>query len=257
MGNVFENSISGSITFDGLGTTIMPVFFQINQREYDSIYNTILNQCVQAIEVADERWETWIEQAYEVALRRYVACHSLNEDFTTNEWDISKWLVSHKTALPKRKHSDTTEAIKNAKNGPLLLLYYDEDSKDDLIKKIKKQWSKFTSSFNYKATKAELPNENETNTPGLYWLRLRNKFPELSELMLYWIAAPMSTSSIERVFSYLSFIESNYKRVKMNRETLHSELLLHVYRKRFLDILQLRFDDAEEGTGPKPIVIHT
>ena len=42
-----------------------------------------------------------------------------------------------------------------------------------------------------------------------YWIRTRPFWPDLSELMLLWLKAPISTACVERGFSFMTIMDSN------------------------------------------------
>lgn len=79
------------------------------------------------------------------------------------------------------------------------------------------QWRDLSRYHNVAGDRREIrPSDKEQ--PAAYWLRKRQDWPDLSELMLYWLAAPVSTAGVERGFSFQTIIDSNTRRGRRSLE---------------------------------------
>ena len=76
----------------------------------------------------------------------------------------------------------------------------DEDLHLDagLLATLQVEWSRFKA-FTVTVEDKKLP----------YWIRTRPFWPDLSELMLLWLKAPISTACVERGFSFMTIMDSN------------------------------------------------
>ena len=77
--------------------------------------------------------------------------------------------------------------------------------------------------------------------PGWYWVRTRKYWPDLSELMLFWLTAPISTAGVERGFSFQTLIDSNARRRALSGTALRDEILAHIYADWLNDALAREF----------------
>ena len=73
--------------------------------------------------------------------------------------------------------------------------------------------------------------------PAGYWIRTRPHWRELSEMMLYWLAVPISTACVERGFSFMTAIDSsdaNARRRRLQephfRDNCYPELMVALHR---------------------------
>jgi hypothetical protein len=65
---------------------------------------------------------------------------------------------------------------------------------------LKKQWRDFKALVNIE-TDPRFASLADKAQPAGYWIRTRPHWRELSEMMLYWLAVPISTACVERGFS--------------------------------------------------------
>lgn len=66
--------------------------------------------------------------------------------------------------------------------------------------------------------------------PAWYWIRTRPFWPDLSELMLFWLYAPVSTAGLERGFSFQTLIDQDTRRRLTTRDHMRDDMLAHVHR---------------------------
>ena len=66
-----------------------------------------------------------------------------------------------------------------------------------------------------------------------YWIRTRGFWPDLSELMLYWLCAPVSTAGLERGFSYQTMIDQDTRRLMTTAEHMRDDMMAHLHRDWF------------------------
>lgn len=77
--------------------------------------------------------------------------------------------------------------------------------------------------------------ESDKADPTSYWIGKREKWPVLSELMLFWLATPVSTSVIERSFSFQTMIDSDTRRRCLQPGHLRANLLAHIHKSLFVE----------------------
>jgi hypothetical protein len=87
----------------------------------------------------------------------------------------------------------------------------DDDDSDDhldggLLGKLKKQWLDFKRFVNVVGDARAATSSNKTK-PARYWIRMRPFWKELSEMMLFWLAVPISTACVERGFSHMTCMD--------------------------------------------------
>ena len=66
--------------------------------------------------------------------------------------------------------------------------------------------------------------------PAWYWIRTRPHWPDLSELMLYWLAAPVSTAGLERGFSFQTLIDQDTRRRRRTMAHMRDDMMVHLHR---------------------------
>lgn len=66
-----------------------------------------------------------------------------------------------------------------------------------------------------------------------YWIRTRGFWPDLSELMLYWLCAPVSTAGLERGFSYQTMIDQDTRRRMTTADHMRDDMMAHLHREWF------------------------
>jgi hypothetical protein len=66
-----------------------------------------------------------------------------------------------------------------------------------------------------------------------YWIRTRPFFPDLSELMLFWLCAPVSTAGLERGFSFQTMIDQDTRRRSVDSWHMRDDMLVHIHRHWF------------------------
>ncbi len=71
--------------------------------------------------------------------------------------------------------------------------------------------------------------------PAWYWIRTRVFWPDLSELMLYWLCAPVSTAGLERGFSFQTAIDQDTRRRMTTYEHMRDDMMVHIHRGWFED----------------------
>ena len=74
--------------------------------------------------------------------------------------------------------------------------------------------------------------------PARYWLRTRWHWPDLSELMLYWLTVPRSTAGLERGFSFQTLIDQDTRRRHLGAAHLRDGLVCHLYRDYLTNSLE-------------------
>jgi hypothetical protein len=73
--------------------------------------------------------------------------------------------------------------------------------------------------------------------PAWYWIRTRAFWPDLSELMLFWLCVPVSTAGLERAFSFQTLVDQDTRRRITTRGHMRDDMLAHVHRPWFDDRL--------------------
>lgn len=66
--------------------------------------------------------------------------------------------------------------------------------------------------------------------PAEYWIRTRDKWPELSALMLYWLSRAIGTVHLERGFSYQTEVDQDTRRRSLTAANLRTEIFVRFYR---------------------------
>jgi hypothetical protein len=64
-----------------------------------------------------------------------------------------------------------------------------------------------------------------------YWIRTRPHWQDLSELMLYWLTAAVSTAGLERGFSFQTLIDQDTRRRRQGTERMRDDMIVHLHRK--------------------------
>jgi len=62
-------------------------------------------------------------------------------------------------------------------------------------------------------------------------------WPDLSELMLFWLCVPVSTAGLERGFSFQTMIDQDTRRRLTTLEHMRDDMLAHIHRPWFNDSL--------------------
>ena len=76
--------------------------------------------------------------------------------------------------------------------------------------------------------------------PALFWIRTRPFWPDLSELMIYWLTVPVSTAGLERGFSFQTLIDQDTRRRRLGAAHLRDDMLCHLFR----DFLETSLEKA-------------
>ena len=69
-----------------------------------------------------------------------------------------------------------------------------------------------------------------TAAPTTYWLAVRKQFPELAEVMLFWLAHPVGTSNLERDFCGVTMISRSFRRRRAKKATFCAAVMAHCYK---------------------------
>ena len=70
-----------------------------------------------------------------------------------------------------------------------------------------------------------------TPAAARYWIRTRHRWPDLSELMLFWLSIPVSTAGLERGFSFQTLLDQNTRRRSRKAKCTRDEMLAMIHRK--------------------------
>jgi hypothetical protein len=76
-----------------------------------------------------------------------------------------------------------------------------------LLGKLKKQW--LDKCFVNVVGDARAATSSDKTKPARYWIRMRPFWKELSEMMLFWLAVPISTACVERSLSHMTGMDAN------------------------------------------------
>ena len=104
----------------------------------------------------------------------------------------------------------------------------------DIIQRILQQWDLFVRFHDVKGNLRRITPSDRQRLPGYYWVRTREFWPDLSELMLYWLCVPVSTCGLERGFSFQTLIDADTRRRRLGSEHLRDDMMVHLHRD-FLD----------------------
>lgn len=77
--------------------------------------------------------------------------------------------------------------------------------------------------------------DDDKKDVATFWVRARNKWPDLAELMLFWLTFPISTSDVERGFSFQTMIDQDTRRRCLKPAQLRCDLLAHIYKDTLLE----------------------
>ena len=89
--------------------------------------------------------------------------------------------------------------------------------------------------FEYDAGAPRFDTEGErvSRLPGWYWIRTRQFWPDLSELMLFWLCAPVSTAGLERGFSFQTLLDQDTRRRLKSTAHMRDDMLVHIFQDWF------------------------
>ena len=72
--------------------------------------------------------------------------------------------------------------------------------------------------------------KGDKKCPAKYWLRTRKEWPDLAEVMLFWLTTPISTACLERGFSFMTQMDSNARRRRMKEPSFRADFMAHLLR---------------------------
>jgi hypothetical protein len=72
--------------------------------------------------------------------------------------------------------------------------------------------------------------KGDKKCPAKYWLRTRKEWPDLAEIMLFWLTTPISTACLERGFSFMTQMDSNARRCRMKEPSFRADFMAHLLR---------------------------
>lgn len=241
----------GSVTVPNIGEITEPTFTQldgITQEQKaavdNQVWKTQLQNAVLVYNAGIGMYNKWVQPLVLSAERRHIA--KLYTIASTKEFhDLSDC----PDAWPEATSSNATEedsAAAGADAGagasagktedtyftwappPAARAYEDDDSQvkykpEDLACM---QYEE----FHYKSSSLTPKDKDD---PTAYWIGMRPTWPVLSELMLFWLASPVSTSDIERSFSFQTMIDSDTRRRCLQPGHLRAGLLAHIHKDLF------------------------
>lgn len=112
----------------------------------------------------------------------------------------------------------------------------DDDDDDDhhldggLQGKLKKQWLDFKRFVNVVGD-ARAATSSDKTKPARYWIRIRPFWKELSEMMMFWLAVPISTACVERGFSLMTCMDANALRRRLQEPHFRDNLMVHLHHE--------------------------
>jgi hypothetical protein len=93
------------------------------------------------------------------------------------------------------------------------------------------QWAKFKSMSTTAGNEFFVTAVDLNKLPAWYWIRSRPAWPHLSEMMLYWLVAPVSTAGLERAFSFQTLIDQDTRRRRRTMNHMRDDMMVHMYRE--------------------------
>jgi len=99
-----------------------------------------------------------------------------------------------------------------------------------LLGKLKKQWLDFKSFINVVGD-ARAATSSDKAKPARYWIRMRPFWKELLEMMLFWLAVPISTACVERGFSHMTGMDANVLWRRLQELRRPHNLMVHLHRE--------------------------
>jgi hypothetical protein len=66
--------------------------------------------------------------------------------------------------------------------------------------------------------------------PARYWIRMRPFWKELSEMMLFWLAVPISTACVECGSSHMTCMDANARWRRLQEPRFRDNLMVHLHR---------------------------
>ena len=108
---------------------------------------------------------------------------------------------------------------------------------NDIKVKLVMQWNEFVKVVNIPGAR-RYSETDKSRLPGYYWIRTRVFWPDLSELMLFWLAHPVCTAGLERGFSFQTLIDSDARRRRLTSAHLRDDMLVHLYRDQLEEKLE-------------------
>ena len=171
---------------------------------------------------------------FEIAQRRDAA--SGNVDFKTISF----------LALPKKKNAFATAMPPNLRDGVALLdVVEDEDddfagmeplggNEDASANKINGEWLLFLSV--YENTASKFCFKKRVGTVCDYWLLVREAYPNVATVMLWWLSFPVGSAGLERDFSGLTMVTRAFRRRRLKAKNFRYSALSHCF-KDDLDVM--------------------
>lgn len=101
------------------------------------------------------------------------------------------------------------------------------------------QWRLFCLFHDVAGDLRKITVEDLSKPPGWYWLRTRQHWPDLSELMLFWLCIPVSTAGLERAFSFQTASDADSRRIgKLTAENQRDDMMGKVHKQFALQELK-------------------
>lgn len=206
-----------------LPSDIKPVYNVMSVQQEKATWKELLQLAERAADAGGEKYNQRMLPVVNFAERRHVASLSCRPD--TMEKDAFTNLLDDDGALPHWYDEDADDGSvwrwcpggirATGANAP--------HRRRPLKNRLSTLWREFTGVF------CEL-SESEKREAGLYWLRTRDRWGELSELMLYWLCTPISTACVERGFSFMTAMDSNTRRRLMQQRNFRANFLAHLFK---------------------------
>jgi len=80
--------------------------------------------------------------------------------------------------------------------------------------------------------------------PAGYWIRTRPHWRDMSEMMLYWLAVPISTACVERGISFMTAIDANARRRRLQEQHFRDNLRVALHRPWLQARLRRRYGEC-------------
>lgn len=162
-----------------------------------------------------------------------------------NDWGSMSWRVADRrqlaSAIGKAVEGVDTARVKEAvedEDGVPRNMKWAERADDDelphkasFIAEAVRQWEAMKAIHLGTAAHDCQPTAAEVADPRLFWIRMRalKRFKNLTTVMLLWLSAPISTSSLERAFSFLTQVRNDLSRHRLTREHVLECMWAHVH----------------------------
>lgn len=195
-----------------------------------------------AVDAVTDVYNKHVTPLWSSAERRHIASlMHFNKEYLAG-FDFSE-LLAQKGALPDSNDDDypwswnsgAAAAGSGASAASSAAAAITDDTPPSLRPKLKQrllqQWIAFKGKVLTVGSDAFCAPNTSPSDGALYWIRTRQYWPDLSELMLFWLTSPVSTCRLERGFSIQTLLDQDTRRRRRNDHTISADILTVIHRE--------------------------